>query len=100
VKRLLAALLCTALPAPGVTADRPAGIAAAEAIAKAALGENCDMNGMEEVPISGPGAEGFAHSVYRFSYKPAYDPAARMFRPSSTCSSAAPAPTISAMPSC
>jgi len=74
VKRLLAALLCTALPAPGVTADRPAGIAAAEAIAKAALGENCDMNGMEEVPMAGPEAEGFAHSVYRFSYKPTYDP--------------------------
>lgn len=74
MKRLLPALLCLALPAMPLAADRPEGIAAAEAVARAALGADCDMNGMPEVPMAGPDDEGFGHSVYRFAYRPAYDP--------------------------
>ncbi len=74
MKVLLAALLCAALPMPGLAADRPEGIAAAEALAKAAFGTDCDMNGMEDVPMAGPDDENYGHSVYRFSYKPDYNP--------------------------
>jgi hypothetical protein len=69
-----ALFLAAALPSLGLAAERPEGIAAAEAIAKAALGADCDMNGMEEVPMVGPEAEGFGHALYRFTYKPDYDP--------------------------
>ncbi|MCA0449189.1 MAG: tripartite tricarboxylate transporter substrate binding protein [Proteobacteria bacterium] len=71
---LPALFLAAALPSFGLAAERPEGIAAAEAIAKAALGADCDMNGMEEVPMVGPEAEGFGHALYRFTYKPDYDP--------------------------
>lgn len=74
MKILPAALLCAALPSIGLAADRPEGIAAAETLAKAAFGSDCDMNGMGEVPMAGPDDEGFGHAVYRFSYKPDYDP--------------------------
>ncbi|ANH04351.1 hypothetical protein shn_10055 [Shinella sp. HZN7] len=71
---LLPALLVAALPSLGLAAERPEGIAAAEAVARAALGADCDMNGMEDVPMVGPEAEGFGHALYRFAYKPGYDP--------------------------
>jgi len=74
VKFLLAALLCSTLPVTTMAAERPAGIAAAEAVAKAAFGADCDMNGMPEVPMAEPDGEGYGHSVYSFSYKPDYDP--------------------------
>lgn len=74
MKLFLSVLLCATLPSMALAADRPEGLAAAEAVAKAALGANCDMNGMEEVPMAGPDAEGFGHAVYRFSYKPDYNP--------------------------
>ncbi|UDF29176.1 UNVERIFIED_ORG: DUF1176 domain-containing protein [Roseateles sp. XES5] len=74
MKRLLPVLLCAALPSMPLAADRPDGIAAAEAIAKAAFGADCDMNGMPEVPMAGPDDEGYGHSVYRFTYKPDYNP--------------------------
>jgi len=74
VKVLLAALLCTALPSLSLAADRPEGIEAAETLVKTAFGTDCDMNGMEEVPIAGPEEEGYGHAVYRFSYKPDYNP--------------------------
>ena len=71
---LPALFLAAALPSLGLAAERPEGIAAAEAITKAALGADCDMNGMEEVPMVGPEAEGFGHALYHFTYKPDYDP--------------------------
>ena len=71
---LPALFIAATLPTLGLAAERPEGIAAAEAIAKAALGADCDMNGMEEVPMAGPEAEGFGHTLYRFAYKPDYDP--------------------------
>lgn len=74
MKVLPALFLAATLPAASLAADRPEGIAAAEAIARAALGADCDMNGMEEVPMAEPEAEGFGHIVYRFAYKPDYDP--------------------------
>ena len=74
MKVLLTALLCAALPSITIAADRPAGIAAAEAVAKAALGADCDMNGMEEVPMADPGVEPetYSHIVYRFTYHADY----------------------------
>jgi hypothetical protein len=74
VKVLLAALLCAALPSISLAADRPEGIAAAETLVKTAFGTDCDMNGMEEVPMAEPDGENYGHSVYRFSYKPDYNP--------------------------
>ncbi|WP_439618515.1 DUF1176 domain-containing protein [Shinella sp.] len=76
MKTLLATLLCAALPSITFAADRPEGLAAAEAVAKAAFGTECDMNGMEEVPMAEPDGEGFGHSVYRFSYRASYQSAA------------------------
>jgi hypothetical protein len=75
VKSFLAALICAALPSLAFAADRQEGLAAAEAIAKAAYGTDCDMNGMQEVPIAAPDSEGFGHSVYRFSYRASYQSA-------------------------
>ena len=72
MKVLLTALLFAALPSTSLAAERPAGVAVAEAIAKAALGADCDMNGMEEVPMAGPEAEGFGHAVYSFTYRADY----------------------------
>ena len=74
MKVLLAALLCAALPATSFAADRPEGIEAAETLVKTAFGTDCDMNGMEEVPMAEPDGENYGHSVYRFSYKPDYNP--------------------------
>lgn len=74
MKSLLAVLFCATLPSLAFAADRPDGIAAAEAVAKAAFGTDCDMNGMTEVPMAGPEDEGFGHSAYRFAFKPDYDP--------------------------
>lgn len=74
MKVLLAALLCAALPSISLAADRPEGIAAAETLVKTAFGTDCDMNGMEEVPMAEPDGENYGHSVYRFSYKPDYNP--------------------------
>lgn len=74
MKVLLAAFLCACLPSISIAADRPEGIAAAEAVAKAAFGTECDMNGMPEVPMAGPEDEGFGHSTYSFVFKPDYDP--------------------------
>ena len=74
MKVLLAALLCAALPSISLAADRPEGIAAAETLVKTAFGTDCDMNGMEEVPMAEPSSENYGHSVYRFSYKPDYNP--------------------------
>lgn len=75
MKFLVAALLCTTFASPTFAADRPEGIAAAEAVAKAALGGDCDMNGMDEVPMAAPDGEGFGHSVYHFSYRASYQSA-------------------------
>ncbi len=74
MKILLAALFCAVLPLPSLAADRPEGIAAAEALVKAAYGTECDMNGMEDVPMAGPDEEGYGHAYYRFVFKPDYDP--------------------------
>ena len=74
MKSILAVLFCAALPFTTLAADRPEGLAAAEVVAKAAFGADCDMNGMPEVPMAGPDDEGYGHSVYRFSYKPDYNP--------------------------
>ena len=75
MKSLLAALFCAALPSVTIAADRPAGIAAAEAVARAAFGTECDMNGMAEVPMAEPDGEGFGHAVHRFSYRARYQSA-------------------------
>ena len=74
MKTLLAALLSLALPGSGLAADRPEGIGEAEALARAALVADCDMNGMQDVPMARPNDDGFGHSVYRLSYTPDYDP--------------------------
>ncbi|MCR6499681.1 DUF1176 domain-containing protein [Shinella sp. CPCC 101442] len=74
MKILLAALFCAALPLQSLAAERPEGIAAAETLVKTAFGTECDMNGMEEVPMAGPDEEGYGHAYYRLAFKPDYDP--------------------------
>lgn len=71
MKTILLAALVSTLPALAAAAERPAGLAAAEALARAALGPECTMNDMAEVPMAGPDDDGFGHFFYRFTYRAA-----------------------------